>query len=161
MTHTKNIARNRLSLGAFGLAVLLSLGAVDANTKKKPPTAYQPTVVVQLGVEDLDRSVKFYTETMGLELEARIDPLRWAKIKTAVPGLTIGLGETPKPNGSGSMSINLAVPDADAARKRLEERGVIFRGPTTEIPGVVRLADFSDPDGNHIRLAGPPKPAAK
>ncbi len=38
----------------------------------------------------------------------------------------------------------------------LESRDVVFDGPTIEVPGVVRLADFKDPDGNRIRLAGDP-----
>jgi predicted enzyme related to lactoylglutathione lyase len=50
--------------------------------------------------------------------------------------------------------VNLAVRDLDAMRLRLETAGVKFLGPTKDIPGVVRLADFLDPDGNLIRLAG-------
>lgn len=36
-----------------------------------------------------------------------------------------------------------------------------FRGETVIIPGKVALAAFADPDGNLLRLAGPPpRPAA-
>jgi hypothetical protein len=35
----------------------------------------------------------------------------------------------------------------------VEERGVKFSGPTINIPDKVKLADFTDPDGNRIRLA--------
>ena len=70
----------------------------------------------------------------------------------------VRLGQSEDVQGSGTMSINLAVADCDAARARLEARGVEFLGPTVNIPGVVRLADFLDPDGNKIRLAGPAKP---
>jgi hypothetical protein len=47
-----------------------------------------------------------------------------------------------------------------AARALLEKRGVVFPGPTQVIPGKVALAGFTDPDGNRLRLAGPPPPAA-
>jgi len=43
-----------------------------------------------------------------------------------------------------------------AARTLLESRGVVFSGPTQIIPGKVALAGFRDPDGNQLRLAGPP-----
>lgn len=46
--------------------------------------------------------------------------------------------------------------DVVAARRLLESRGVSFNGPTQIIPGKVALAAFSDPDGNRLRLAGPP-----
>ena len=54
------------------------------------------------------------------------------------------------------MSMNFGVKDIEKARATLESRGVEFSGPTITIPGVVMLADFEDPDGNRIRLAGHP-----
>jgi predicted enzyme related to lactoylglutathione lyase len=54
--------------------------------------------------------------------------------------------------------INLGVANVAAARELLESRGVKFTKPTQVIPGKVALADFTDPDGNRLRLAGPPPP---
>jgi predicted enzyme related to lactoylglutathione lyase len=62
--------------------------------------------------------------------------------------------------GSGTTSLNISVRDIEAARSALEGRGVEFTGPIIDIPGVVRLADFRDPDGNKIRLAGAPRKTA-
>lgn len=48
-----------------------------------------------------------------------------------------------------------------AARALLEKRGVAFSGETRVVPGKVALAEFADPDGNVLRVAGPPpKPGA-
>ncbi len=118
---------------------------------------WQPTMLVQMQVEDLDRSIDFYTKTLGFELESRNDAINWARIKIGVPGVTIGLGAAPDAKGSGTTSINLGVGDLEGARALLESRGVKFLGPTIKIPGVVQLADFYDPDGNKIRLAGHPE----
>ena len=138
----------------LAVATVVTLTAVRGDDAK-PKLGFQPVVVVEIAVKDLDRSVKFYSEVLGLELEYRIDELKWAKFKTALPGLGIGVGESAKVAGSGTVSVNLAVGDTDAARKLLEQRGVKFIGETTDIPGVVRLATFQDPDGNRFRLAGP------
>ena len=45
------------------------------------------------------------------------------------------------------------VKDIAAARSVLEARGVEFDGETAEIPGLVKLASFRDPDGNALMLA--------
>ncbi len=40
----------------------------------------------------------------------------------------------------------------DHSRKVLQERGVRFDGETIEIPDMVKLATFYDPDGNSLML---------
>jgi predicted enzyme related to lactoylglutathione lyase len=142
-----------LGLMVTGLGSFAAAGTRGQESGERP--TYQPAVVIQLAVSDLDRSVAFYTETLGLELDVRVEALRWAKVKTAIPGLMIGLSETDVVSGSGTASVNLAVGDADRARVQLEAAGVQFHGETIDIPGVVRLADFDDPDGNRLRIAGP------
>ena len=47
----------------------------------------------------------------------------------------------------------LDVNDIERERKRLESAGVKFEGKTEEIPGIVRIATFRDPDGNRLQLA--------
>jgi predicted enzyme related to lactoylglutathione lyase len=123
-----------------------------------PPSEveYRPTVLVQLGVKDLDRAISFYTGTLGFELTERRDDLQFAHLATNVTGLEIGLSQQRDPKGSGSVLLNIGVEDVAAARRALEERGVVFRRPTVVIPGKVALAEFSDPDGNVLRFAGPP-----
>ena len=47
----------------------------------------------------------------------------------------------------------LRVADLDKARNELTQKGVKFDGEVEEVPGIVRLASFRDPFGNHLQLA--------
>lgn len=147
---------------ALGLCALLTVAAAAPQDEPardaepaSPPIRFQAVSVVQLAVRDLDRAVAFYGETLGMELTFRSEELGWAEFQTAVPGLSIGLSLEEDAGGTGSASLNLGVGDAVETRARLEARGVEFVGETLVIPGVVTLADFVDPDGNRLRLAGP------
>jgi predicted enzyme related to lactoylglutathione lyase len=124
----------------------------------RPPTgiAYRPSLLVQLGVTDLDRSIRFYRDMLGFTVTQRRDDLGFAHLNTNVPGLEFGLSQQESPKGSGTVLLNISVADAAAARRALEAKGVVFRRPTIEIPGKVVLAEFADPDGNLLRFAGPP-----
>ena len=53
----------------------------------------------------------------------------------------------------GGTTITFGVSDIEAARTELEANRVQFTGPTTELPGMVKLATFKDPDGNEMMLA--------
>lgn len=149
--------RVMFSVFLTGAAVILVKQQVAAQATptapESQPVAYKGTLLVQMRVADLDRSITFYRDVLGLRLKLRNDALHWAKFDTGIKGVTIGVGEGPEVKGSGSVSINLGVDDIEAARALLESRGVTFKGDTITIPDVVKLADLSDPDGNRIRLA--------
>jgi catechol 2,3-dioxygenase-like lactoylglutathione lyase family enzyme len=113
---------------------------------------------VILMVADIDRAVRFYTETVGLALMFR-SGAKWAEVQA--PGLTIGLHLAPQPDGrSGpetSISIGLEVKEMDPAVKTLTDRGVLF----DQISGPPRrLARFRDPDGHQLYLYQMEAPAS-
>lgn len=107
-------------------------------------------------VRDINLSIRFYTDVLGLALRMRAGD-NWAEID-AGPGLVIGLHpstppHTPPPGTPGSLAIGLNVSvEIETVRQKLEERGVSFHGPIVEDEHV-RLAFFSDPDGNPLYLA--------
>jgi predicted enzyme related to lactoylglutathione lyase len=136
--------------------VLLVAGPVLTSASQATSIAYRSTVVMQLGVSNLDKAVSFYTEVLEFKLTEKRDDLKFAHIQTNVPGLEIGLSEGSTLSGTGAAVINIGVADVAAARTLLESRGVKFSGPTQVIPGKVSLAGFTDHDGNRLRLAGPP-----
>jgi predicted enzyme related to lactoylglutathione lyase len=134
--------------------VVVSLTAVPAWAQDN--VYYRPSIVVQLGVADLGKAIDWYETVLGFKTVERRDDLKFAHVETNVPGLQLGLGEGGAVRGTGAVVINFSVYDVAAARKLLESRGVVFTGPTQVIPGKVALAGFKDPDGNQLRLAGPP-----
>jgi len=131
----------------------------DAPAAKTAPV-YGHGLLVQLQVQDLDRSVRFYTDILGFRVSERRDDLQFVHLDCGVEGLQLGLsGGGAQPPAPGSVVLNFNVQgDVDAVRADLEKRGVPFSGPTRIIPGKVRLAGFSDPDGYRLRLAGDDPP---
>ena len=138
------------------LATLLLSATAIAHADDRPAVRYRPSLLVQLAVGDLDRSIRFYTETLGFELTERRDDLQFAHVSCGLEGLQLGLSAGgDKPPDPGTVVLNFGVQgDIEAARDALQKRGVVFDGPTRVIPGKVRLAGFRDPDGYRIRLAG-------
>ena len=103
-------------------------------------------------VSDFDKSIKFYTETLGLSLKNRWGS-EFAYIEA--PGLTIGLHpfpeKGPKPKAPGGLSIGLGVKNIEESTEILKDKGVEF---STEIKndGFIRIIHFSDPDANPLYL---------
>ena len=102
-------------------------------------------------VSDFDRAVRFYTETLGMNLRSRYES-EWAEVEAG--GFVIGLhparhGQSVPTNDA--LSIGLEVDDIDAAVRELGGRGVAFpRGVKDD--GGVRLAPFADADGYPLYL---------
>jgi catechol 2,3-dioxygenase-like lactoylglutathione lyase family enzyme len=110
-------------------------------------------------VSDMDRAVRFYTETLGFKLVVRHGD-DWAEIDAGA-GLILGLhrasGHGPKPGTMGSISIGFQVNQPiDDVVAILSNRGVAFHGPVKS-DGPVKLAFFGDPDGTALYLSEAPK----
>jgi len=109
---------------------------------------------VTVYVSNMDRAVRFYSETLGLKLAYRFGD-HWASIE-AGKGLTIGLHpESPQSRAGrkGSMSIGLELSASiHDAVKVLKNKGVRFNGPVHEDKSGA-FASFEDPDGNPLYLA--------
>jgi predicted enzyme related to lactoylglutathione lyase len=141
-------------------ALLLPIDSADRADSAVDLT-FRPLTTLQLAVADLGRSIRFYEEVLGFKVRERRDDLQFAHVTTNVPGLELGLNQvaSPVPRPAGAV-LNFSVRDVEAGRRALEARGVKFAEPTRVIPGKVALAEFADPDGHRLRLAGPPPPAS-
>ncbi len=106
-------------------------------------------------VTDMDRAVAFWTDAVGLKLRNRVGAT-WAEID-AGEGLIIGLHPaappaTPAAGTPGAINIELRVTEPmETVIAALAARGVVIDGPIKEYEAV-RIASFSDPDGNAIVL---------
>jgi len=126
--------------------------ATQTATPKRP-FEYAGHLVCAVNVSDLANALDWYRDMLGFETVYRLDEYGWAEIETPVPGLSIGLGQVEDVGGQGAITPTFRVVDIDAARGYLEGNGVRFDGETHEVPGMVRLASFYDPDGNPWMLA--------
>ncbi len=111
-------------------------------------------LTISVAVADWNAARDWYREKLGLEEGFVVEEGGWAEF--AVPGGAIlglnALNGEPHP-GPGGTTLTLGVKNLDEARAALEAAGVQFLGDTEEMPGMVRLATFQDPDGNVMMLA--------
>ena len=110
---------------------------------------------VTVYVADMDRAVRFYTETLGLRLAYRFGN-HWASVELG-KGLTIGLHPASAEAGPGGGRIGMAIGleltgRIEDAVKALEGKGVRFESVVNE-GKAGKFAHFHDPDGNTLYLA--------
>lgn len=113
---------------------------------------------VALLVTDLERSVAYYRDVLGLttiERPAFDFPGAWFRLGTDQElHLIVGRAEDAQTR-SGANHFALLVDDIDAARRTLEERGAVI--VTRQIrPDGAHQIYLEDPDGHTIEVCTPP-----
>jgi catechol 2,3-dioxygenase-like lactoylglutathione lyase family enzyme len=117
--------------------------------------------VVVIPVTDVERAKRFYSEQVGFAVDhdTRIsDAMRIVQLTPAGSACSIVIGTSLSSSAPGSVQgTQLVVPDVDAARAHLVERGVEV-SPVQHYEGAARVEGrggrwnsfifFSDPDGN-------------
>jgi len=105
-------------------------------------------------VSNMDKSVRFYTEVLGLRLTNRFGD-SWATVE-AGKGLTIGLHPAshkyPAAGTKGGIMLGLEIDEPIAGMvARLSEKSVRIKGSIVkDDPG--QFVHLEDPDGNEIYL---------
>ena len=110
--------------------------------------SYDGGLTCSLGVSSLDKSIAWYRGNLGFTLEYRTDEIGWCELKSPVDGVNMGLSENDSPGGKGGATLTFGVHDIEAAEAELKAKGIRTDGPIQEIPGLVRLLTFYDPDDN-------------
>lgn len=111
---------------------------------------YDGGLTCGLGVTSLDRSIPWYRDVLGFTLLYRRDDIAWCELSTGVDKVNVGLSQNEEAGGKGGATLTFGVTDLDAAKAALDRRGVRQDGPIQEIPEMVRLLTFYDPDDNAL-----------
>ena len=105
-----------------------------------------------LPTHDVEAAAAFYRDTLGLRQSVYRPERNYAEFETGnltlslIDAEAMGLEHHPHKH-----EVALQVDDVEAARAKLSERGVSFRGETLDT-GVCHMAFFADPDGNALML---------
>jgi lactoylglutathione lyase len=129
------------------------------------PRDGRPRVMhTNMKIKDLDATFRFYVETLGMQVQERVD----VEVRRAT-GVFLGFNdddagrqlelanywETPEPytHGTGYGHVAIGVPDVLATMDRLEAIGApILRRPNPLFDGSPRVGFVKDPDGYEVEL---------
>jgi len=100
-------------------------------------------------VSDMNRSLAFYRDVMGLPL--RFESPHWTEFATDGATLALHLGEQAKPaehsqHPAGHCRPGLSIPNLDEFHKKMVANGVLCVQPPKDVFGA-RVAQYLDPDG--------------
>ncbi len=101
-------------------------------------------------VKDINAAKRFYADVLGLK--KTLDLGGWCEFSHSEGGASIGLNAMREGDDERGATVVLRVDDLAAAQKELKAKGVKFEGEVHEVPGVVRIVTFRDPDGNRLQL---------
>ena len=113
-----------------------------------------PVSMIMLGVRDLEKSVFFYRDRLGIDIRERIPGFAFL----ASGALTIVLSEPLAKNVSplaGATEVIFSVNDVRASYEALKDQGVEFSQEPRNVSGPMWAANFRDPDGHLLTLFGP------
>jgi len=113
-----------------------------------------PVSMIMLGVRDLEKSVSFYRDRLGIDIRQRIPGFAFLDSGA----LTIVLSEPLAKNVSplaGATEVIFSVNDVRASYEALKDQGVEFSQEPRNVSGPMWAANFRDPDGHLLTLFGP------
>lgn len=119
-------------------------------------------VSVRYMVDDVEKSIEFYTELLGFEVLTNFPPafadVKRGNLRLLLSGPRSSAGR-PMPDGTtpvpgGWNRIHLIVDDIDLEVSRLRDAGAAFRNDVVEGPGGKQIL-LQDPAGNVVELFQP------
>lgn len=140
----------------------------DAKFASRPGSDDHPAPLVTgldhvvLRVADIDRSIEFYGQVLGLHVERRLPEIGLVQLRagTAMIDLVPRTEDEDEGSNMDHFAVRIASLDAPALTAHLKRHGID--------PGEVRRRYgaegygpsiyITDPDGNTVELKGPPEP---
>jgi len=113
---------------------------------------YDGGLTCAMGCSSLDRTIAWYEDVLGFTLLYRLSDMAWCEMQSPVARVNVGFSEVEELVKGGGATLTWGVVDIDAAKAELAGKGVRFDGEVQEIPDMVKLLTFYDPDGNALML---------
>jgi predicted enzyme related to lactoylglutathione lyase len=139
---------------------LASLALTNAQNSKGPdsPMANNPNLpskisMIMLGVENVARSVAFYRDVVGLELQSQSTEFAFLSTGSVTLALSLPLGLHAQPR-AGAMEMVFPVESVSTSQRLLKEKGCIFLNEPHEVTPGSWAVNFRDPDGHYLTLLG-------
>ncbi len=108
-----------------------------------------------ISTSDFARSKKFFVDVLGLKVSSMTEEYEWMELTGSHGGAILGVGKCTKdsPVQAGKNAVmTMSVDDLIKTKADLEAKGVTFVGDILVVPGHVKMAFFTDPDGNFFQL---------
>ena len=109
---------------------------------------------IMLGVRELDTSLKFYRDKLGLKVRMTEPQLALLDAGPITLGLSPGHVRL-APEIKGATEVVFRVDNVRAAREALMQRGVVFMNEPRQATPTEWAAHFRDPDGHLLSIFGP------
>ena len=113
--------------------------------------------LVCLTVSNIETAKKFFEGKLGLQLTMENVAFNWLEFAVKDGIACVGVGQASVHNPSMKPGMNAVVTfnvdNIEQAKKELEEKKVVFLSGIMDVPSEVKLALFTDEDGNHFFLA--------
>ena len=132
------------------LLITLFAGAVLAQG----PTPLRVSMI-SLGVEDMARSVRFYSETLGLQISGKPGEVTMLRAGEVMIALNHPLGSASAGRIVGAVEVIFPVESVASAHADLAKRGCTFVVAPREVTAGTWAATFTDPDGHRLAILGP------
>jgi predicted enzyme related to lactoylglutathione lyase len=108
-------------------------------------------ITIAMSVKDRAATAAWFKQHLGFEAIFSVDEAGWTELATNAPGVTIGLGDAEEVTPASTTPV-FGVADFDTAHSALASAGVKM-DEQMEVPGMVKLVTFYDPDGNPLMIA--------
>lgn len=112
---------------------------------------YKQFDLVWVPVVDYDRAKAFYQNDLEFELVLEDVDTKWAEFQVS-PGAKFAIHHMKVTNANPIGALVLDVENLKQSELWLKTKGIKLTDKE-EIPGLVKLASFTDPDGNVIQLS--------
>ncbi|MCF6237527.1 MAG: VOC family protein [Candidatus Marinimicrobia bacterium] len=112
---------------------------------------YKQFDLMWVPVLDFERAKSFYLEDLEFELVLEDRDSNWAEFQIS-PGAKIAIHGVKATNANPIGALVLDVDNLEKSELWLRGKGIKL-SDKEEIPGLAKLASFTDPDGNVIQLS--------